>query len=395
MTLLRVQRQNANRHTARGLQALKTSIDQDGWIGALTIAADGETFDGSARIETAGDDMHDAILVESDGTRPVIVKRTDIPTADDPKAVRLGLAANRVASLNLEWEPDVLAAIADHDIDLSNLWTPEEWQVDALPAIILPEAGAGGDAFDSTPDESVPIRCQTGDLWMIGRVHRLLIGDSTKGDHVTRLLNGETPLLMVTDPPYGVNYTPEWRSTNRIGKVENDDRADWREAYAFAHASIVYCWHASRHASSVQDGLEAAGFELRAQIIWAKTRLVFSQGHYHWQHEPCWYGVRHGATAQWAGDCTQTTLWTMGIDPDIAGGHSTQKPLECMARPIRNHGAVGDLVYDPFLGSGTTLIAAHREGRRCYGMEIAPRYGDVILQRAEAEGLIVERVDHA
>lgn len=377
------------------MQALKTSIDQDGWIGALTIAADGETFDGSARIETAGDDVHDAILVESDGTRPVIVKRTDIPTADDPKAVRLGLAANRVASLNLEWEPDVLAAIADHDIDLSNLWTPEEWQVDALPAIILPEAGAGGDAFDSTPDESVPIRCQTGDLWMIGRVHRLLIGDSTKVDHVTRLLNGETPLLMVTDPPYGVNYNQEWRSTNRIGKVENDDRADWREAYALAHASIVYCWHTSRHASSVQDGLEAAGFELRAQIIWAKTRLVFSQGHYHWQHEPCWYGVRNGATAQWAGDRTQTTLWTMGIDPDIAGGHSTQKPLECMARPIRNHGAVGDLVYDPFLGSGTTLIAAHREGRRCYGMEIAPRYGDVILQRAEAEGLIVERVDHA
>ncbi len=130
---VRTQRQNANRHTARGMPALDTSIQQDGWIGAITVAADGETFDGSARVEIAGDVLVDAIVVRSDGSRPIVHVREDIATADDPKAVRLGLAANRVASLNLEWEPAVLSAIADQAIDVGALWTPEEW-VMALPA---------------------------------------------------------------------------------------------------------------------------------------------------------------------------------------------------------------------------------------------------------------------
>jgi hypothetical protein len=122
------------------MQALEQSIATDGWIGAITVAADGETFDGSARVEkTAENGMLDAaIVLDIDGTKPVILRRTDIPTATDPRAVRLGLAANRVASLNLEWEPDVLAEIAAQDIDLSELWTPEEWQIDAIPDVLLP-----------------------------------------------------------------------------------------------------------------------------------------------------------------------------------------------------------------------------------------------------------------
>jgi DNA modification methylase len=138
--------------------------------------------------------------------------------------------------------------------------------------------------------------------------------------------------------------------------------------------------------------LEASKFVVRAQIIWAKQQLVIERGHYHFQHEPCWYAVRQGATATWRGDRKQTTLWQ--IDNPLRSGeeatvHGTQKPLECMARPIRNH--EGD-VYDGFLGSGTTLIAAHRLGRTCYGLEIDKRYCEVILRRAEAEGLGVQKV---
>ncbi len=139
---VRTQRQNANRHTERGMLALDTSIQQDGWIGAITVAADGETFDGSARIETAGDALADAIIVRSDGSRPIVHVREDIATADDPKAVRLGLAANRIASLNLEWEPAVLSAIADQAIDVGALWTPEEWVVDAAPLALDQEPPA-------------------------------------------------------------------------------------------------------------------------------------------------------------------------------------------------------------------------------------------------------------
>jgi DNA modification methylase len=207
---------------------------------------------------------------------------------------------------------------------------------------------------------------------------------------------------MVTDPPYGVEYDASWRNDaaaaghlayapSRIGQVAHDDRLDWSEAWSLFPGDVVYCWHAGRHASAVQRSIEDAGFEVRCQVIWAKSNFPISRGHYHWRHEPCWYAVRKGATAHWSGDRTQTTLWDINLDRNVEGGHSTQKPLECMARPIRNHGEPDDLVYDPFLGSGTTIIAAHRTGRRCYGLEIEPRYGEVILRRCEAEGLTVER----
>jgi DNA modification methylase len=210
---------------------------------------------------------------------------------------------------------------------------------------------------------------------------------------------------MVTDPPYGVEYDPAWRqraaeqgllayATRRVGKVANDDRVDWREAWALFPGNVIYCWHAGRHASSVQASIESSGFEIRCQIIWAKPHFPISRGHYHWRHEPCWYAVREGANASWIGGRDQTTLWEVALDRNVEGGHGTQKPLECMARPVRNH--EGD-VYDPFLGSGTTLIAAEKLGRICYGMEIESRYCDVVLARWEQfTGQTAEReTDHA
>jgi DNA modification methylase len=141
-------------------------------------------------------------------------------------------------------------------------------------------------------------------------------------------------------------------------------------------------WHASAHAREVLNSLEAAGFEHRSQIIWDKQRLLISRGNYHYRHEPCWYVVRKGRTAHWQGARDQETVWPIPHRKSETG-HSTQKPVEAMRRPVLNNSAPGDLVYDPFLGSGTTLVAAEMEDRRCYGLEIEPRYVDVIVKRWE------------
>jgi DNA modification methylase len=193
---------------------------------------------------------------------------------------------------------------------------------------------------------------------------------------------------MVTDPPYGVEYDPSWRNqagaakTKRTGKVLNDDRADWREAWALFPGDVAYVWHGALHAGTVADSLVAAGFTIRSQIIWAKDRLVLSRGDYHWQHEPCWYAVRAKGKGHWAGGRKQTTLWQIANrDQDADTVHGTQKPVECMRRPILNNSSPGQAVYEPFMGSGTTLIAAETTGRVCLGVELNPAYVDVAIER--------------
>ena len=194
---------------------------------------------------------------------------------------------------------------------------------------------------------------------------------------------------MVTDPPYGVEYDPAWRkragvnlNKGKLGKVANDNRADWREAWALFPGSVAYVWHAGRYASAVQESLEATGFEVRAQIIWAKDRFALSRGHYHWQHEPCWYAVR--GSASWHGDRKQTTLWHINAREDQGHGHGTQKPVECMKRPIENNSSPGQAVYEPFSGSGTTIIAGEMTGRSVHAVELDPAYVDVAIQRWQA-----------
>jgi len=207
-------------------------------------------------------------------------------------------------------------------------------------------------------------------------------------EHLTAMPS-ESVDAIVTDPPYGVEYDPDWRNraglstTRRTGKVENDDRADWREAWALFPGQVAYVWHGALHASTVADSLMACGFDIRAQIIWAKDRLVLGRGHYHWQHEPCWYAVR--GQGHWSGDRKQTTLWQIaGRSEDAETIHGTQKPVECMRRPIENNSSPGQAVYEPFSGSGTTIIAAEMTGRACLAVELSPAYVDVAVARWEA-----------
>jgi DNA modification methylase len=227
-----------------------------------------------------------------------------------------------------------------------------------------------------------------GDIWCAGP-HRIACGDSTDAHSVSFLLGGLKPQLMVTDPPYGVAYDPSWRhragvnKSKRLGKVRNDHQADWGPTWALFPGNIAYVWHGALHSATVAESLTKQSFSIRSQIIWAKERLVMSRGDYHWQHEPCWYAVRKKGF--WTGDRKQTTLWTIANGgQDAATEHGTQKPVECMRRPMQNNSAPGDAVYDPFLGSGTTLIAAETVGNVCLGVELDPRYVDVAIKRWQA-----------
>ena len=239
---------------------------------------------------------------------------------------------------------------------------------------------------------------QRGDVWLLGQ-HRLMCGDATDPRDVARVLNGVLPHLMVTDPPYGVDYDPDWRNHaarysrgmgnviggTALGRVSNDDRADWRDAWALFPGEVVYEWHPPGPLQVAHhNALTAAGFQVRAQIIWAKSHLVIGRGNFHLQHEPCWYAVREGGTSHWQGDRTQSTLWTIDKPMKSETGHSAQKPVECMRRPLVNNSRAGEAVYDPFIGSGTTIIAAEMTGRVCHAIEINPAYCDVTVRRWQA-----------
>lgn len=236
-----------------------------------------------------------------------------------------------------------------------------------------------------------------GDLYELND-HRLICGDSTIPENAQKVLLSFEPVLMVTDPPYGVEYDPKWRKEIKgkhgkgaiaLGKVENDDKINWSLAWFLFPGNVAYIWHAGKYCSEVQKSLEEVNFEIVSQIIWIKQHFALSRGDYHWQHEPCWYAVKKGQNHNWKGARDQSTTWEISNfncfgksnGEDERTCHSTQKPLKCMEKPILNNSDENDYIYDPFLGSGTTLIACEKLNRKCIGIELSPGYCDVIVQR--------------
>ena len=374
--------ENARLHTPRNIGVIEDSMQMDGAGRSILVDQDGVTIAGAGAWEAATQaGIKRAAVIETDGDTLVIVKRTVTPE----QRLRLALADNRATELST-WDVDRLHQLqVEAPEALKKLWTERE--LIEFFARVRTDPTTGLTDPDVVPGER-PTTIQRGDLYALGE-HRLLCGDSTNADDVARVLARAQPLLMVTDPPYGVEYDPSWRAragvnrnTEKLGAVTNDDRADWTDAWRLFPGDVVYVWHGGLKASVVQSSLEQAGFIARAQIIWAKDRLALSRGDYHWQHEPCWYAVREGATGHRTDDRTQSTLWTIPARDDVGHGHGTQKPVECMRRPMQNH--TPSDVYDPFAGSGTTLIAAEQLGRQCVAIEIEPCYVQIAIDRWEA-----------
>jgi DNA modification methylase len=300
------------------------------------------------------------------------------------------IADNKLA-LNAGWD-DALLRVELEGLQSLNFDTGligfSEDEIAALLAVSTVDPQTDPDEVPEAPVDPVSV---LGDVWLMGK-HRIACGDCTDMGTVQKALNGVEPHLMVTDPPYGVVYDPSWRNkaerangkplgAHAEGKVLNDDKADWRDAWALFPGDVAYVWHASLHAHEVAISLEACDFKLRSMIVWSKSNFAISQGHYHWQHEPCWYAVRKGGTGHWNGDRKQTTLWQIPKPQKSETGHGTQKPVECMKRPIENNSSLGQAVYEPFSGSGTTIIACEMTGRCAHAIELNPQYVDVAVER--------------
>jgi DNA modification methylase len=367
---------NARIHDADQIARIAASIARFGWTVPALVDERGVLVAGHGRL----------LAARHLGLKEVPVIRLDHLTDAEARAYRI--ADNRLTEI-AGWDEEALAAelarLGEDGFDLSLTGFGEEEIGRLLDGLDDGVGDAGEDQVSEPPADPVT---RPGDLWLLGP-HRLLCGDATVATDVEQLLDKTVPHLMVTDPPYGVDYDPGWRNkvgvsaTARTGKVKNDDRADWREAWSLFPGDVAYVWHAGVHACTVAESLEVCRFRIRSQIVWAKPRFVLGRGDYHWQHEPCWYAVREGATGRWQGARDQSTVWSIGNDnaEDEATVHGTQKPVECMRRPILNNSARGDAIYEPFCGSGTTLIAAEKTERVCLGIEIDPRYCDVIVGR--------------
>jgi len=365
---------NARTHSDIQIAEIAGSIRAFGFTNPILVGEEGDVVAGHGRLAAA-----------------CLLGLTEVPVVclqglTEIQRRQLMLADNRIA-LNAGWDLEVLRLelqdLSALGADLKALgFTKQE-----LAQALTPRSGGLTDE-NEVPELGQTAVAKYGDIWCLG-AHRIACGDSTDASAVATLRGSSWPMLMVTDPPYGVNYDPAWRhragvnKSTRTGKVQNDERADWAQAWKLFPGNIAYVWHGALHATTVAESLEQQGFTIRAQIIWAKERLVIGRGDYHWQHEPCWYAVR--SKGHWTGDRKQTTLWSIpsgGQDTDTV--HGTQKPVECMRRPILNNSQPGDVVYEPFLGSGTTMIAAEATGRICFAMEIDPLYVDVAIRRWQA-----------
>lgn len=390
---------NYNRHPATQIERIATSLRKFGQVRSVVVWRN---------YFLAGHGVREAAL--SLGWESL---RADVLPDEYPEALALAYVAadnelGRLSDPDQEQLAAILSEAKAFDAELLQAIGYDDQEFDKLLAEVGGVGGgAGGDA-EPQVDRAEELRQQwgvaLGQLWRLpsrdGKgEHRLICGDCTDAATVARVMGGEKAVLMVTDPPYGVEYDPAWRNeaaekglisyaARSVGTVANDDRVDWSDAYKLVAAQVAYVWHADRHASDVQTSIEAAGYQIVCQIIWAKPVFAISRGDYHWQHEPCWYAVKKGKTHNWQGSRSESTLWSIGRGIPEKSGHGTEKPIERMAKPIENNTATGDIVCDPFVGSGTTLIACENLSRYCRAVELSPGYVAVTLQRyADAFGI--------
>jgi len=369
---------NSRTHTDEQVAQIAGSIREFGWTNPVLIDGEAGIIAGHGRV----------LAAQRLGLKEVPTIQLDHMTEAQRRAYVI--ADNKLA-LNAGWDNDLLKVelgeLQALDFDLALIgFNPSELEI-----LLAPAATEGLTDPDDTPEPPAQPVSVLGDVWLLG-AHRIVCGDSTTVEAVDKALNGVKPHLMVTDPPYGVEYDADWRNkakrpdgsaigASAVGVVINDDKADWSEAWALFPGDVAYVWHAGNLAHTVAQSLISNGLHIRAQIIWNKSSLVIGRGDYHPKHEPCWYAVRKGKPGHYDGGRKQTTVWDINKPQKSETGHSTQKPVECMKRPIENNSSPGQAVYEPFSGSGTTIIAGEMTGRSVHAIELNPAYVDVAVIR--------------
>jgi DNA methylase len=396
-------------HPKAQQQAVAAVLGRVGWVQRCIVnRRTGHLVDGHLRVELAverGEPQVPVLYVDLSDEEEALVLASLDPLS--------GMAITDEAKLT-----ELLASVSIGQTDLER----------HLASLMAAKRRDGLVDPDDVPEVPADPYVQPGELWLLGE-HRLLCGDATDPDAVRRLLDGAEPRLLATDPPYGVRLDPTWRDGvyNALGPAEKpymrvdgapvekegtaspvathkrtrghrnttlsgDTRVDWSEAYALVPSlDVGYVWHAGVHAAQVAQGLSSIGFEIVSQVIWDKGLFAMGRSWYHWSHEPCWVVRRKGAKVPFLGSRDQATVWRAPSPKMIMAGsdeakqdHPAQKPVVLAETPIANHTMPGDAVYDPFSGSGTTIVAAERLGRRCHAMEIEPRYVQVSIERWQA-----------
>ncbi|MCB9833804.1 MAG: DNA modification methylase [Planctomycetes bacterium] len=372
------------RHNDEAVPHVAASIKRFGWRQPVVARPSGEVIAGNTRLKAA----------RSLGMTSVPVVWFDGP---DIEATAFGIADNRTHEF-AEWDEPALAQLLKElrDEDALDGTGYDDDDLDALIAELEDEIE--NDLDDPGPEEPAEKAVtQLGDLWVLGE-HRLLCGDSTKIVDVERVLDGEKAALVATDPPYLVDYT---------GERPNDSGKDWSDSYReidikdaegffralfsiivaiVAPHAAVYCWHAHKRAGLIQRIWEEVGLLDHQQIVWVKPTSVFGRVYWHFRHEPCVVGWVKGSKPEHDGNHEFDSVWEIDWEgaARVSGNeHPTEKPVEIFARPMRKHTRPGDLVFEPFSGSGSQLIAAERLGRRCRAIEISPVFVDAAIRRWE------------
>ena len=351
-------------------EKIKQSLLKFGYVDPIIVNEDLTVIGGHQRLTVLKD-------LDYETAKCVIV---DLPKEDE-KA--LNIALNKITG---QWDEALLADLlldlqeSDFNLDLTGFEPPE---IDDILSNVH-DKELSEDEFDVEEELKKPTVSRHGDIWQLGK-HRVICGDSTKAETYKQLLDDRKANLVVTDPPYNVDVE------ETAGKILNDNMSD-SDFYQFLLSMFtqvenhmetdasIYVFHADTEGLNFRKAFKDAGFYLSGCCIWKKNSLVLGRSPYQWQHEPCLYGWKKKGKHQWFSDRKQTTIWEYDR-PKSSKDHPTMKPIQLMAYPIQNSSMRGTIVLDPFLGSGSTLIAADQTGRVCYGIELDEKFVDVIVKR--------------
>lgn len=368
---------NHRRHPQKQREVVAASIEELGFCKSVIVnQRTGYIVDGHERVMQA--------LGAGDETL-VDVEYVDLSEEDERKLLLILDASSELAEVDACDLEELLRSVNTQS-DILGAWFTELAESSSFLEI-NDDLQINEDDVPVPPADAIT---KKGDLWLLGE-HRLLCGDSTKAEDVARLMQGQKADLWLTDPPYNVDYTGK---TKDALKVENDSMGDSQfrnfllECFTKAFSAMkpgaaFYIWHADSEGYNFRGAVVDCKQKVRQCLIWKKQTMVMGRQDYQWKHEPCLYGWKDGASHQWFSDRKQTTILEFDR-PSRSQDHPTMKPVALIAYQIGNSLGPQGLVYDSFLGSGTTLIAAEQLGRKCYGMEISPQYCDVIVKRWEA-----------